>query len=184
MHVYTCTDTQKTGLFAEQAQFFDPRWTRTSFVASSSNPALCWSWMTLGFCVDGLVSPALGTTGLEDESTKNPTAAVVGAQPRQPPRSYSHNISLGTAAAAQVSNYLFLSAVLWKWIFSRFKSCLHAFPLLFWRTAILFSCRSLTGYVLAKGQILNTKLWWVFCFSCFSEGTCKPDKFSLQTKKL
>lgn len=78
MHVYTCTDTQKTGLFAEQAQFFDPRWTRTSFVASSSNPALCWSWMTLGFCVDGLVSPALGTTGLEDESTKNTTAAVGG----------------------------------------------------------------------------------------------------------
>lgn len=63
----TCTDMQKTVLFAEQVQFFYPCWTYVSSVASWFTSALSWSWMTLGFCVDGVINPALCTTSLETQ---------------------------------------------------------------------------------------------------------------------
>ena len=144
--------------------------------------------MTLGFCVDGLVSPALCTTSLETweheghDRSGQCSSQVLYWDLQHSSRGVTQHFFRNCSHCT--SDYLLLSAMLWKLIFSHFKSCLHAFPLLFWRTAILFNCCSLTRYVLAKGQILNTMLWWILCFSCFSEGTCKPDKFSLQTKKL
>lgn len=133
----------------------------------------CSTLMTLGFCVDGLVSLALCTTSLEThEHEMKDTTAVVRVRPRlcsETPRTPTEDslTQYFFRNCSHCTRYLLLSAVWWKFIFSLFKNCLHALPLLFRRAEVLFSCCSLTRYLLAKGQTLNTMLWWILCLRCF-----------------